>query len=33
VLTAAIKALPDPDGCGCDTWADGLDLAYEIPVR
>ena len=32
VLTAAIKGLPDPDGCSCATWADGLDLAYEIPA-
>jgi 5'-methylthioadenosine phosphorylase len=33
VLTAAIKALPDPDGCTCATWADGLHLAYQVPIR
>jgi 5'-methylthioadenosine phosphorylase len=33
VLTAAIKAMPDPDGCACATWADGLDLAYQVPIR
>ena len=26
-----IAALPDPDGCTCATWADGIDLTYEIP--
>lgn len=31
VLTTAIGALPDPDGCTCSTWADGIDLTYEIP--
>ncbi|MGZ4446781.1 MAG: S-methyl-5'-thioadenosine phosphorylase [Nocardioides sp.] len=31
LLTAAIGALPDPEGCGCSTWADGLDLTYEVP--
>jgi 5'-methylthioadenosine phosphorylase len=31
LLTTAVAALPDPDGCGCDTWADGLDLTYVIP--
>ncbi|GAB3854152.1 S-methyl-5'-thioadenosine phosphorylase [Nocardioides maradonensis] len=33
VLTAAIKELPDPDGCTCATWADGLQLAYGVPGR
>lgn len=33
VLTRAIQALPDPTGCSCDSWADGLDLAYDIPTR
>ena len=23
---------PSPDGCACATWADGLDLPYEIPA-
>lgn len=31
LLTAAIGALPDPDGCGCGTWWDGVDLTYEVP--
>ncbi len=31
LLTAAVAALPDPHGCTCSTWADGLDLTYEIP--
>ncbi|HRD64250.1 MAG TPA: 5'-methylthioadenosine phosphorylase, partial [Nocardioides sp.] len=31
LLTQAIAALPDPDGCTCSTWADGLELSYEIP--
>ncbi|MCA1981598.1 S-methyl-5'-thioadenosine phosphorylase [Nocardioides nematodiphilus] len=31
VLTAAVADLPDPTGCPCGTWADGLSLAYDIP--
>ena len=31
LLTTAIAALPDPDGCSCSTWADGIELTYEIP--
>lgn len=31
LLTGAIERLPDPDGCACSTWADGLELTYEIP--
>jgi 5'-methylthioadenosine phosphorylase len=31
LLSAAIGDLPDPEGCSCRTWADGLDLTYEIP--
>jgi 5'-methylthioadenosine phosphorylase len=31
LLTTAIAALPDPDGCTCSTWADGLELSYEVP--
>jgi 5'-methylthioadenosine phosphorylase len=31
LLTRAIAALPPPDGCSCSTWADGVDLTYEIP--
>lgn len=33
LLSAAIAALPDPDGCTCSTWADGIELAYSIPGR
>ena len=31
LLTAAIGDLPDPDGCTCSTWADGVELTYDIP--
>ena len=31
VLTTAIGALPDPTGCTCSSWADGVDLPYDIP--
>jgi 5'-methylthioadenosine phosphorylase len=31
LLADTIGVLPDPDGCACATWADGLDLPYEIP--
>ena len=31
LLTAAIGALPSPEGCTCSTWADGLDLTYDVP--
>ena len=31
MLAGVIADLPDPAGCTCDTWADGLDLTYEIP--
>jgi 5'-methylthioadenosine phosphorylase len=31
LLTAAVAALPDPDGCTCSTWADGLELTYTVP--
>jgi 5'-methylthioadenosine phosphorylase len=31
LLTAAVAALPDPDDCTCSTWADGLELTYEVP--
>ncbi len=33
LLTAAIGALPDPAGCECGTWWDGLDLTYQVPGR
>jgi 5'-methylthioadenosine phosphorylase len=31
LLTRAIAALPDPDGCSCSTWADGVELTYQVP--
>ncbi|GEP40050.1 purine nucleoside phosphorylase [Nocardioides psychrotolerans] len=31
LLTRAIDTLPDPTGCSCATWADGIDLTYDIP--
>ncbi len=31
LLTSAIQSLPDPDGCSCSTWADGVELTYEVP--
>jgi len=31
ILAAAVTGLPTADGCDCSAWADGLDLAYEIP--
>jgi len=31
LLAGVIAALPDPAGCTCDTWAEGVDLTYELP--
>ena len=31
LLTTAVAALPDPDGCTCSTWADGIELTYAVP--
>jgi 5'-methylthioadenosine phosphorylase len=31
LLTAAVGALPDPAGCSCTSWADGLELTYRVP--
>ena len=31
LLTDTIAGLPDPDGCTCSTWADGIDLTYDPP--
>ncbi|MDI6911150.1 S-methyl-5'-thioadenosine phosphorylase [Nocardioides sp.] len=28
VLTRAVAGLPDPEGCTCSSWADGIDLTY-----
>jgi 5'-methylthioadenosine phosphorylase len=31
LLTDTVATLPDPEGCSCSTWADELELTYEIP--
>lgn len=31
LLARAVGALPNPTGCTCSTWADGIELTYEIP--
>ena len=31
VLTDTIATLPDPTGCSCSSWADGVELTYDIP--
>jgi len=31
LLGVAIKELPDPEGCPCATWADGLELTHLAP--
>jgi 5'-methylthioadenosine phosphorylase len=31
LLADTIAALPDPAGCSCATWADGVDLTYDLP--
>ena len=31
LLADAIAALPDPNGCSCAAWADGVELTYEVP--
>jgi 5'-methylthioadenosine phosphorylase len=31
LLASVVADLPDPAGCTCDTWADDLDLTYDIP--
>jgi 5'-methylthioadenosine phosphorylase len=31
LLGTTIADLPDPDGCSCSSWADGLELTYKIP--
>ena len=33
LLTAAVAALPDPAGCACGSWWDGLALTYDVPGR
>jgi 5'-methylthioadenosine phosphorylase len=31
LLSEVVGRLPSPNGCSCSTWADGLDLTYEVP--
>jgi 5'-methylthioadenosine phosphorylase len=31
LLTKTLAGMPDPAGCSCSTWADGIDLTYEVP--
>jgi 5'-methylthioadenosine phosphorylase len=31
LLAGVIADLPDPAACTCDTWADGIELTYQIP--
>lgn len=31
LLTDAVAGLPDPGGCSCETWAEGIELTYGIP--
>ena len=31
LLADTIATLPDPEGCPCSTWADEIELTYEVP--
>lgn len=31
ILRTVVADLPDPEGCPCSTWADGLELTYPVP--
>lgn len=31
IVTGVIGDLPDPDGCTCATWSDGVTLTYDVP--
>ena len=31
LLSETIAAAPDSEGCGCSTWADGVELTYDVP--
>ncbi len=31
LLTGVVADLPDPAGCACSSWADGIELTYELP--
>ncbi len=32
ILRGAVGDLPDPAGCSCSSWADGIDLTYAVPA-
>ncbi len=31
LLERVIAGMPDPAGCSCSTWMDGIDLPFELP--
>jgi 5'-methylthioadenosine phosphorylase len=31
LLLGVVADLPDPAGCSCNTWSDGLELTYDVP--
>ncbi len=31
ILADAVAFAPEPEGCGCHTWMDGLTLPFELP--
>jgi 5'-methylthioadenosine phosphorylase len=31
LLARVVADLPDPDGCTCHAWADGIELTYHVP--
>jgi 5'-methylthioadenosine phosphorylase len=31
LLAETVAALPDPEGCTCSSWADGIELTYDVP--
>ena len=31
ILTGVLGRLPATDGCACASWADGIDLPYQVP--
>ncbi len=32
LLADTIEALPDPTDCSCSTWADDMDITYDVPT-
>ena len=31
ILTGVLGRLPDLEDCECSSWADGIELPYEVP--